>query len=218
MKLPFAAESRNEIGASTFLFIAALLITIMFPTAVAFVFLLLVGAIWVVILRFFRDPHRQIPPDQDVYLSPADGRVVMIDTVDEPDLMKGQAKKVAIFMSLTDVHVNRAPITGEVILSRHVPGKFLQAFKEQASLVNEHHLVGIRDGSQKVLVRQVAGIMARRVVCRMQVGDHLEAGERLGMIKFGSRVELYLPPTSIVQVEIGQRVRAGESIIARKMA
>ena len=119
-------------------------------------------------------------------------------------------------MSLTNVHVNRAPVAGEVLLSRHVPGKFLQAFREQASEANEHHLIGILEGSNRILIKQIAGILARRVVCRVQAGDHIDAGERLGIIKFGSRVEIFMPPQSTVKVQIGEQVKAGESIIATK--
>jgi len=216
LHLPFAFEARNEIFISTFVLTCAILLAILFPSAIAFILLFLVGLLWIAILRFFRDPDRQIPPDEAVYLSPADGRIMVIDTVDEPMFMNGQAKRVAIFMSLTNVHVNRAPMAGEVLLSRHVPGKFLQAFREQASDANEHHLIGIMEGSNRILVKQIAGIMARRVVCRVQTGDHIDAGERLGIIKFGSRVEIFMPPQSTVKVQIGEQVKAGESIIAHK--
>jgi phosphatidylserine decarboxylase len=215
LNLPFAFESRNEIFISTFVLICTILLAILFPSQIAFILLFLVGLIWVVLLRFFRDPARQIPPDEDVYLSPADGRIMVIDTVDESIFMNGQVKRIAIFMSLSNVHVNRSPMSGEVLLSRHVPGKFLQAFREEASQANEHHLIGIQDGANRILVKQIAGIMARRVVCRVHAGDHLNAGERLGIIKFGSRVEIFMPPGSIVKVQLGERVKAGESILAR---
>ena len=216
LNLPFALESRNELFISTFIFVCVILLAILFPSALTFILAFMALVLWVTIVYFFRDPNRQILPDDAVYLSPADGRIVVIDTVHEPLFINGQAKRIAIFMSLTNVHVNRAPISGEVLLSRHVPGKFLQAFREQASEVNEHHLIGIRDGSDKVLVKQIAGILARRVLCRMQTGDHIEAGERLGIIKFGSRVEIFLPPQSTVTVQTGEQVKAGESVIAYK--
>ena len=214
--LPFAAESRNEISLTTLVFGCTVLLAVLLPSAMAFILLILAGLAWVAILSFFRDPERRIPKDEGVYLSPADGRVMVIDTVDEPIFMNGQVKRVAIFMSLTNVHVNRAPVAGEVLLSRHVPGKFLQAFREQASEANEHHLIGILEGSNRILIKQIAGILARRVVCRVQAGDHIDAGERLGIIKFGSRVEIFMPPQSTVKVQIGEQVKAGESIIATK--
>ena len=216
LNLPFASESRNELLTLTFVLICVILLAILFPSVIAFILVLLVGLLWVTILYFFRDPDRQIPLDETVYLSPADGRIMVIDTVDEPIFMNVQAKRVAIFMSLINVHVNRAPMTGEVLLSRHMPGKFLQAFREQASEVNEHHLIGIMDGSNQILVKQIAGILARRVVCRVQAGDHIDAGERMGIIKFGSRVEIFMPPQSTIIVQIGEQVKAGESIIAYK--
>jgi phosphatidylserine decarboxylase len=172
---------------------------------------------WGGLLYFFRDPHRQTAIDTNAYYSPADGRIMVIDTLVEPHFIQGEARRISIFMSLTDVHVNRAPVKGEVVLSQHVPGKFIQAFREQASQVNEHHLIGVRTGSERILIKQIAGILARRVVCRVHPGDHLDAGERLGLIKFGSRVELFLPAGCEIAVRVGDRVFAGESILARKI-
>jgi phosphatidylserine decarboxylase len=216
LKFSFAPESRTELWISTAIFICAILLTILFLSGISLILLLLVGSLWAVVLYFFRDPDRKIPSGEAVYLSPADGRIMVIDTVNEPVFMKSQAKRVAIFMSLTNVHVNRAPMSGEVCLSRHVPGKFLQAFREQAAEVNEHHLIGIMDGDERILVKQIAGILARRVVCRLQESDQVAAGERIGIIKFGSRVEIFMPQDATIKVRLGEQVKAGESVIAQR--
>jgi phosphatidylserine decarboxylase len=118
-------------------------------------------------------------------------------------------------MSLLNVHVNRAPVEGRVALVRHVPGRFLQAFRPEASDVNEHNLIGLESCQGRVLVKQVAGILARRIVCWVQISQEMHAGERLGVIKFGSRVELYLPLDVEPVVQVGDRVRAGVTVVAR---
>jgi phosphatidylserine decarboxylase len=123
--------------------------------------------------------------------------------------------KISVFMSLFNVHVNRAPVEGRVALVRHVPGRFLQAFRPEASDVNEHNLIGLESRQGRVLVKQVAGILARRIVCWVQISQEMHAGERLGVIKFGSRVELYLPPGAEPVVQVGDRVRAGVTVVAR---
>ena len=214
--MPFALESRIEISIATGVFLITLFLAIALPVPITRILASLAMLAWGGLLYFFRDPHRQTPTDSNAYCSPADGRIVVIDTIEEPHVIQGEARRVAIFMSLTDVHVNRAPVKGEVVLSQHVPGKFIQAFKEQASQVNEHHLIGMSMGSERILIKQIAGILARRVVCRVHPGEHLEVGERLGLIKFGSRVELFLPPGCEITVRVGDRVVAGESILARK--
>lgn len=215
LHLPFASESRIEIFTLTLSLIVAIIWTIVSASLASYCALVLIGSAWIVITYFFRDPERKIPSDVGVYLSPADGKIMVIDIVDEPLFVKNRAKRIAIFMSLTDVHVNRAPVDGEVVLSRYVPGKFLQAFREEASTVNEHHLIGLVNERSRVLVKQIAGILARRVVCRVSVGDQIEAGDRLGIIKFSSRVEIFMPLYTDVLVRVGDRVKAGESIIAR---
>jgi len=172
-------------------------------------------ALFVVLLHFFRDPKRTPPTGEGVFLAPADGQVMEIRQVHEPGFLGGEALKVGIFMSLSNVHVNRAPVGGQVVLVEHVPGQFLQAFRPEASEVNEHNLVGLETGYGRVLVKQIAGILARRVVCWVRPGQRLEAGERLGVIKFGSRVELYLPLGAEPLVRVGEQVRAGVTVVAR---
>lgn len=164
-------------------------------------------------LYFFRDPERR--PAGEGFLSPADGRVIKVEEVYEGDYLRGKARLISIFMSPLDVHVNRSPCDGEVREVRHTPGSFKSAYTEDAHLGNENTAMLLdRGGPGPVLVRQVAGSLARRVVCRVRPGDRLGRGQRYGMIKFSSRVDLYLPPDSAVKVKFREKVRAGETVLA----
>jgi phosphatidylserine decarboxylase len=172
---------------------------------------------------FFRDPEREIPGGDDVFVSPADGKVILREDLVEgssaffPGLLKGagQTVEVSIFMSPLDVHVNRAPCDGTVGSVVHTPGRFLSAFKPEASVENENIAMVLETKHGKVLVRQVAGFLARRAVCRVKPGDGLNRGERYGIIKFSSRVDIYLPKGTQVMVKPGDRVKAGESVLGR---
>lgn len=170
---------------------------------------------------FFRDPERDIPAGENVFVSPADGKVILIShNPPIPPLLRGVSVvcegdyiEVSIFMSPLDVHVNRAPCDGVVESVVHTPGKFLSAFKHEASVLNENiaMLLGTKHG--KVLVRQVAGFLARRAVCRVKPGDSLKKGERYGIIKFSSRLDIYLPKETRIKVKLGDKVKAGETVI-----
>jgi len=163
---------------------------------------------------FFRDPERQIPAGNDFFVSPADGKIILIRDVYEKEHLKSEVKQVSIFMSPLNVHVNRAPCDGKVITVKYSPGKFMAAYRDDASMKNEN-IVMVLDGKQgNVMVRQVAGFVARRAVCRSKVGDFLRRGDRYGIIKFSSRLDLYLPRDAEVKVKIGDNVKAGESVIA----
>jgi phosphatidylserine decarboxylase len=166
------------------------------------------------VLYFFRDPERVPPPGDKAILSPADGTVVQIQPCVEPNLLKGPAIKVSVFMSLFDVHVNRNPMTGRIVESAYTEGEFIRADREQASFSNEQNalLVENPEGVRLVLV-QVAGVIARRIVCRVKKGDRVEKGQRFGLIQFGSRLDLYLPPKTGVQVRLRQKTAAGQTII-----
>lgn len=155
-------------------------------------------------LWFFRDPERTAPAEADLLLSPADGRIIRAGPTD-----------VSVFMNVFDVHICRSPIAGEVDSVQHVPGRFLAAFKDSASQMNERVAIVVRDGSRQVTFVLVAGLIARRIVCRVDAGRRLTAGERVGLIRFGSRVDVTLPESSRVLVRLGQRVRAGETALAR---
>ena len=167
-------------------------------------------------LYFFRDPERSGPAVDDIAISPADGRILTVETVNEPDFIRGEAQRISIFMNVFDVHVNRAPVAGTVRYKNYRPGKFFNASLDKASIHNEAMTIGIDSPDWgRVLVRQIAGLIARRIVCRVGNDTHLEKGERFGMIKFGSRVELFLPVSCEILVKPGDRVFAGKSEMAR---
>jgi len=165
------------------------------------------------VLYFFRDPERNIPSEANLVLSPADGRVVEICEEVENDYLREKVQRVSIFLSVFDVHVNRIPVSGKVGFFRYKKGSFVQAYKSEASDVNEQTVIGIESGGVKILFKQIAGIIARRIVCHVREGNEVTAGERFGMIKFGSRVDIFLPMNVEVKVVLKQKVKAGESII-----
>ncbi len=164
---------------------------------------------------FFRDPERDIPAGEGLFVSPADGKIILIKEVYEKDYFKADVKEISIFMSPLNVHVNRAPCDGRVIDVKYSPGKFMAAYKDDASLKNENIAMLLEGNQGKVMVRQVAGFIARRAVCRVSPGDILNRGQRYGIIKFSSRLDVYLPKKVEITVKPGDTVRAGESIIAK---
>ena len=157
---------------------------------------------------FFRDPERIIPQTPETIVSPADGRVMEI----VPE--NTQTRRISIFLSLWDVHINRAPYGGVVRSVVYTPGEFLAAYRQEASLVNEANTVTIADHSREFIVKQIAGVLARRIVCRVRPGYTLEKGQRYGLIRFGSRTDLLLPATAEIAVQVGDVVRGGETILA----
>jgi phosphatidylserine decarboxylase len=168
------------------------------------------------LLYFFRNPGRTIPADLNAIVSPADGRIILVDEVQENEFLNGPARRVAIFMNVFDVHVNRAPVAGRVLATRHRDGRFLAAFKEEASQVNEQQAVlWETPAGWRVLTVQIAGLLARRIVPAFAEGDVLAKGAPFGMICFGSRVDLYIPRDCVIIVRVGDRVKAGESVIGR---
>jgi len=169
-------------------------------------------------LYFFRDPERRAPADERLVVSPADGKVVAVVQEREERVLQAPTTRVSIFMSPLDVHVNRNPVSGAVALVRHTAGKFRAAFADKASLDNERNAVVLESGGRRYLVVQIAGALARRIVCRVRPGDRVQRGERFGMIMFGSRVDLFLPVGVEPVVKLGDRVRAGTSVIAEVRA
>lgn len=169
-------------------------------------------AVWVV--AFFRDPERPGPRGEDLVLAPADGRVVGIGEVDEPAFFGGTATRVSIFMNVFDCHVNRYPTDGTIAYRHYNPGAFGHAGAEKASLSNEQSSIGLATARGKVLIRQIAGLVARRIVTDHQVGTAVQQGERLGMIRFGSRVDLFLPLGTRVLVHVGDTTRVGVTVVA----
>jgi len=163
---------------------------------------------------FFRDPERSSPPGDDLIIAPADGKIILIRDIRSDEYLLGDAVQVSIFMSPADVHVNRYPVTGRVEYFTHVPGQFFAAYQEKASLSNEQTHIGIGCNGKKILMKQIAGFIARRIVAEVSVGDRAVAGARFGMIKFGSRVDVILPKGVILKVKQGDRTRAGETVVA----
>lgn len=176
-----------------------------------------IGVLTVFVLFFFRDPERSSPPGDRNILSPADGKILEVKRIDDSDNpLGGPAVKVSIFMSIFNVHVNRVPLNGVVEKIEYHPGKFFSANLDKASLENERNIVTLSAGdSKRIVVTQIAGLIARRIVCNISEGDSVTAGNRFGLIRFGSRLELLLPPESSVSVEKGDRTRAGVTVIAR---
>lgn len=167
---------------------------------------------------FFRDPDRACdaqPPDPDVVLSPADG-LVMVAGEPQPGVAPaGEWQQVSVFLSVVDVHVNRSPYRGEVTDSSYRKGSFLAAYRKESAHRNERSELWLRDGQRTVVFRQVVGVLARRIVTRVGTGDRLASGQRMGLMKFGSRMDVFLPPECTITVRQGQRVRGGETVIAR---
>ena len=164
------------------------------------------------VIWFYRDPERETPVEPELFISPADGEIVEIG----PALHEftGESLKIGIFMNAFSVHVNRSPCEGIIEYMNYVPGKKIVAFSPKASEINERFYVGLRTPHGAVLLVQIAGLMARRIACRRKVGESLRRGERYGMIKLGSKVDVYLPEAVAVKVKIGDKVFAGKSIIA----
>jgi phosphatidylserine decarboxylase len=162
---------------------------------------------------FFRDPERAVPEDDSIVVSPADGRVTRVEKTDAADPQSPTL--VSIFLSPLDVHINRSPIAGEITNVTYTKGRFLMATKEEASVVNEQNSLTIRGEGMTVVCKQIAGVLARRIVCWKRAGERLEAGERFGLIKFGSRTDLILPSEVEVLLTVGERVRGGVTVVGR---
>jgi phosphatidylserine decarboxylase len=176
-----------------------------------FAFALALIALWVA--YFFRDPERTGERGERLVIAPADGKIVMITQVDEPTFMKERSIRLSIFMNVFNVHVNRYPVSGVVRLVDHAPGRFMNAAAEQSSLENEQTSIGIEAGSNHVLVRQIAGLIARRIVTDSRVGERVQQGARMGLIRFGSRVDVFLPASASLRVKVGDMTFAGTTVL-----
>jgi phosphatidylserine decarboxylase len=176
------------------------------------------GAVAVAILAFFRDPVRVASVQEGDILSPADGRIVAVDTDEEKRFLGGQALRISVFMNVFNVHINRVPADASVLSVRHVSGGFAMAHLDDAGVINERTEIHMEDsrGRQSLMV-QVAGLVARRIICRLKPGDVVKRGERFGLICFGSRVDLYLPAEAVPDVRIGDKVTAGKTVLARML-
>jgi len=166
------------------------------------------------VLQFFRDPPRNVPTGPTLVCAPADGRIVMVERAEDPFAHRS-ALKISVFMNVFNVHSNRAPVDGEVTDVNYYPGEFLNAALDKASIENERNALRIRmDSGDEVTCVQIAGLIARRILCYVKPGDRLVAGQRFGFIRFGSRVDVYLAPQSRPRVAIGDKVYAGETVLA----
>lgn len=192
---------------------AAAAVIVGYLAPVYFIAVPVIIGLWAI--SFFRDPARAVPEGEGVVVSPADGKVVEITEVDEPDYIGGPALKIGIFLSIFNVHINRSPCGGDVEMTAYRPGKFLNALKADSSKYNESNAIGISGNGCRMLVKQIAGAIARRIECDCHEGDSLARGEKFGMIKFGSRTELYVPVDAgfALQVKVGDKVRAGSSVL-----
>lgn len=178
----------------------------------------LVAALWAVIaiwvVSFFRDPPRDGPRSERTLIAPADGKVVSVIETEEPHFIRGRAWRVSIFMNVFNCHVNRYPIDGTIGYRHYNPGKFAHAAEEKASLDNEQSSIGLETNRGKILVRQIAGLIARRIVTDHSVGVQVKQGERLGIIRFGSRVDVYFPAGARINVKTGDTTTAGITVLA----
>lgn len=197
-----------------------LLIAVIFSGSAYFfpIFLLVLLAIifWVgtvFLIFFFRDPERVITDNELAIVSPADGKVLSIEKTEENEFLRVPVHKISIFMSPFNVHINRIPLSGTIDYLRYVKGKFLAAYKPESSAENEQMIIGITNPEVKILFKQVSGVLARRIVCYLKIGSQVKRGMKFGLIKFGSRVEMFLPLKVKLQVVNGQQVVGGESII-----
>jgi len=205
MKIPLAKDG--------FIFILPLLIITVLMFLISFYWATAIfGLGFLFVTWFFRDPERRIPNEPNVIVSPADGKITEIVTENEP--IHGKlCKRVTIFLSVFNVHVNRVPIEGTIEDIRYNPGKFLAAFNPKASMDNEQNLILINNGRTHIFVKQIAGLIARRIVCWPKKGDHYESGQRYGLIRFGSRVDILLPENTKLSITCGDKVSGGKSII-----
>lgn len=210
----FAREGYPFIGIAMALAIAAFTLALArrsWPLwLLALVFTII--ALWVA--YFFRDPERTGERGSHLVVAPADGKLIMITEVDEPKFLGGRATRLSIFMNVFNVHVNRYPVDGVVQYVNYNPGKFLNAAAEKSSIENEQSSVGIESGQHRILVRQIAGLIARRIVTYSRKGEQVKQGDRMGLIRFGSRVDVFVPADAEVKVKLGTLTTAGTTVLA----
>lgn len=210
----FAREGYPFIGIATILAVAAFALAIMRRSWALWLFAVLVTLLALWVAYFFRDPERTGERGAHIVVAPADGKLIMITEVNEPAFMQGRAMRLSIFMNVFSVHVNRYPLNGTVKYVHYNKGKFLNAAAEKSSLENEQSSVGIESGSYRILVRQIAGLIARRIVTYSQMGQQVKQGDRMGMIRFGSRVDVFLPVDAKLRVQLGTLTTAGTTVLA----
>lgn len=210
----FAREGYPFIGIATVLAIAAFSLALARRSWSLWLLAIVITLLALWVAYFFRDPERSGERGSHLVVAPADGKLIMITEVDEPAFIGGRATRLSIFMNVFNVHVNRYPIDGTVSYVHYNKGKFLNAAAEKSSLENEQSSVGIQSGSNKILVRQIAGLIARRIVTYSKPGDQVKQGERMGLIRFGSRVDVFFPADAKVRVKLGALTTAGTTVLA----
>jgi phosphatidylserine decarboxylase len=209
-----AREGLLFIGIGVAAALGALALAFNFQTAPFWIAAVVLVALALWIVYFFRDPERSGERGDRLVVSPADGKVVHITEVDEPAFVRGRALRISIFMNVFNVHVNRYPVGGKVAYVHYNAGKFINAAHEKASLDNEQMSVGIETPQSRILVRQIAGLIARRIVTYAKVGQQVEQGMRMGIIRFGSRVDVFVPPNSKLRTKLGDVPVAGVTVLA----
>jgi phosphatidylserine decarboxylase len=212
-------KNQWPIAKEGFLFLIPSALLTIFLAAIGWKILTLLGILFTLFIAFFfRNPKRKIPSLQNIILSPADGRIIHVGECEEDRFLKERVLKVSIFMSLFNVHINRAPASGKIIERSYYPGQFFVANAEKSSLLNEQNAFILETEDRlKIVLIQIAGFVARRIVCYAKAGDTLRMGEIFGMIRFGSRIDLYLPTEVKPVVRVGQHVKGGESIIGYQL-
>jgi phosphatidylserine decarboxylase len=212
-KILIATDGVRVIVITALIFGTFVLVSCLFPVTVLKIVTIIIGIIFLFNFYFFRDPERSIPAGEDLILSPADGTVVDINEVEESYYFNAKVKKVSIFLSVFDVHVNRIPVTGKIELVRYIKGKFRLAFVDKASEENEQSIIGIRHRKGKILFKQIAGIIARRIIYHIEEEDSVTAGDRFGLIRYGSRVDIFFPDNVELKINLKDKVFGGETVI-----
>ncbi|HAD81896.1 MAG: phosphatidylserine decarboxylase [Candidatus Edwardsbacteria bacterium RIFOXYD12_FULL_50_11] len=211
MKL--APEGMPTIAIAGLFFVIALAAWLITKNQITAYLTLAFAVVALFMMFFFRDPARQGEYLPGRLISPADGKVVIVRETEDAFLFRKKVMQVSVFLSPLDVHINWIPISGRVVYQQYHPGKFFPAFEEKASLANEQMQLGIETPYGKILMKQIAGILARRVVCYPKLGDEVSAGQRMGLMKFGSRIDLLLPLGTKINVKVGDRVKGGVTVI-----
>ena len=210
----FAREGYPFIGIATVLAVAAFALALARRSWSLWLLAIVITILALWVAYFFRDPERSGERGTHIVVAPADGKVIMITEVNEPAFVGGKATRLSIFMNVFNVHVNRYPVDGTVEYVHYNSGKFLNAAAEKSSIENEQSSVGIDTGTHRILVRQIAGLIARRIVTYSQKGQQVKQGDRMGLIRFGSRVDVFLPTNSRLRVQLGALTTAGTTVLA----
>jgi len=207
-------DGYKNIFISIVIFFLFLILIYFFPIIIFKILTALIGILVLFNIYFHRDPEREIPQGENLLVSPADGKIVKIDEVYEPFYFKSNVTCISIFLSIFDVHVNRIPMSGKIDFLKYNNGKFLVAYNDKASQDNEQSIIGIRKGERRILFKQIAGIIARRIIYHLSMNDSVRVGERFGLIRYGSRVDIFFSGNVEIKVNLNDHVYGGKTIIA----